>query len=250
MDDELRTTLSGRGLILLSYVGENAFFATLVPQRLDLPSLAETSGIVAIEQVRIEWKLHPVLQAGLTPTWAQVGSDASGTPIVGAYVMFHRDIDLTATAFDVAEAHGGTVRDMVASVNALVVELPVDAIASLAENDAVQWIEPALPRMDVVNSSSSGITQANMAQAPPNNLSGEGVTVLVYDGGTARSTHVDFQGRLTVHDSSGMADHATHVAGTIGGAGVADLPQRRHGPRRHAALLWFRVRWYGHLPLQ
>ena len=44
---------------------------------------------------------------------------------------------------------------------------------------------------------------------------------MVYDAGTARSTHVDFGGRLTVRDGSGQHFHATHVAGTIGGSGSA-----------------------------
>ncbi|MCH8253585.1 MAG: S8 family serine peptidase, partial [Planctomycetes bacterium] len=48
-----------------------------------------------------------------------------------------------------------------------------------------------------------------------------GITVLVYDGGTARASHDDFGGRLTVRDGSGMGDHPTHVSGTVGGDGSA-----------------------------
>ncbi|MFQ5492084.1 MAG: S8 family serine peptidase, partial [Phycisphaerae bacterium] len=55
-------------------------------------------------------------------------------------------------------------------------------------------------------------------------------TVLVYDGGTARATHVDFQGRLTARDGSGLSSHATHVSGTIGGAGIANPAYRGMAP--------------------
>jgi len=51
-------------------------------------------------------------------------------------------------------------------------------------------------------------------------LSGQGVTVGIWDGNAVRATHQEFGGRVTVVDAVGAADHATHVAGTIGAAGV------------------------------
>src|SRR5262249_18834378 len=62
---------------------------------------------------------------------------------------------------------------------------------------------------------------ADVAQAPPYSLDGTGVTVLVYDAGTARATHVDFGGRVFARDASGLLGHSTHVSGTIGGSGAA-----------------------------
>ncbi|HRX87202.1 MAG TPA: S8 family serine peptidase, partial [Phycisphaerae bacterium] len=97
---------------------------------------------------------------------------------------------------------------------------PRSAVDALVAVDVVQYLEPALPRMDEWNSSNRIITQANIVQDPPYNLNGAGVSVLVYDGGTAWAPHVDFGGRLTAHDSSGVANHSTHVAGTIGGSGA------------------------------
>ncbi len=51
-------------------------------------------------------------------------------------------------------------------------------------------------------------------------LTGKGYTVGVWDGGLIRSTHQEFDNRVTLVDSSSSADHATHVAGTIGAAGI------------------------------
>src|SRR4030095_10123387 len=89
-----------------------------------------------------------------------------------------------------------------------------------------QWdansAEPATPASAAaVNDSNRALVQANALQAAPYNLTGAGVKVLVYDGGTARASHQDFGGRLTVRDSSGLIDHATHVSATIGGSGAA-----------------------------
>ncbi|MCT7974351.1 S8 family serine peptidase, partial [Laspinema olomoucense] len=52
------------------------------------------------------------------------------------------------------------------------------------------------------------------------NLDGSGVTVGVWDEGSVRATHIEFGGRVNYGDSSSSNDHATHVAGTIGAAGV------------------------------
>jgi subtilisin family serine protease len=110
-------------------------------------------------------------------------------------------------------------------VNGLVALLPRSRVDALAAEDAIAWVEPALPRMEGVslaaNDSNRVAIQADVLQAAPYSLSGAGVSVMVYDGGTARSTHDDFGGRLTVRDGSGLIDHATHVAATVGGSGAA-----------------------------
>lgn len=51
-------------------------------------------------------------------------------------------------------------------------------------------------------------------------LNGSGVTLGIWDGGSARSTHQEFTGRITLGDGAGHASHATHVAGTMVASGV------------------------------
>jgi len=88
----------------------------------------------------------------------------------------------------------------------------------------VQWIEWPLPPLDEVNDSARAITEVDIVNAPPYGLDGTGVTALIYDGGQARATHVDFEGRLVIGagDTSAVSDHSTHVACTVGGGGVAN----------------------------
>jgi hypothetical protein len=50
-------------------------------------------------------------------------------------------------------------------------------------------------------------------------LTGTGVTLGEWDGGRVRATHQEFSGRVTSTQGS-LADHATHVAGTMIAAGV------------------------------
>ncbi len=51
-------------------------------------------------------------------------------------------------------------------------------------------------------------------------LSGSGVTVCEWDGGTIRTTHQEFDTRATNIDASAVSGHSTHVAGTIMASGV------------------------------
>jgi hypothetical protein len=51
-------------------------------------------------------------------------------------------------------------------------------------------------------------------------VQGTGITVGVWDGGSVRSTHQEFGGRVLVKDGAGSIDHATHVGGTIAATGV------------------------------
>lgn len=52
-------------------------------------------------------------------------------------------------------------------------------------------------------------------------LTGQGVTLGIWDGGAVRTTHVEFEGRATQMDGSTFfEDHPTHVAGTMVGGGL------------------------------
>ncbi|NLX21919.1 MAG: S8 family serine peptidase [Phycisphaerae bacterium] len=235
--------LGASGLRLLTYLGDHAWFAALDVHKPDLVAMAQTGELAEVRTIRREWKLHPRLASGQVPDWALVpeGPQADpGTPLaaeaaspeaatVAVYVLFHPDVPLRPTAVQVCGRHQARVRAEVASINALIVELPFGKIAGLADEDVVQWIEPPLPRMGDVNDGSRLLTQAGLVQAPagPYGLDGTGINVLLYDAGTAHQGHVDFGGRLTVRDASGFSSHAQHVAGTIGGDGTASLGQYR-----------------------
>jgi hypothetical protein len=53
----------------------------------------------------------------------------------------------------------------------------------------------------------------------PYNLSGAGLTIGIWDGGSVRTTHQEFGLRVTVMDGASAIDHATHVGGTMAAGG-------------------------------
>ena len=224
-----REALASKGLTLLRYIGDGAYFAAIDPGLAEADALAATPDLVGLAPVRVECKLHPALAANRAPEWSIVETDSSGKLRIAACILFHPDVDLYEGA-NLVEAAGGSIVDRLQSLNGLVVEISESSVPTLAAEDAVQWIEPPLPTLTATNDQVRLVTQADEAQAQPYALDGSGVTVLVYDGGTARETHLDFQSRLIALDSSGLSAHATHVAGTIGGAGVANPLYRGMAP--------------------
>jgi len=222
--------LAQSGLSLLNYLGDNAYFAA-VAESVDVDALAQQTALRAALAIERDWKLHPSLAADIVHPWAvvdpQTKGGEAGDPVVAVYVLFHRDVDVLTDGVQAAFAVDARIRSTLESINGLVLELPASAIKPLADDDRVQYIEPPLPQMNELNDSNRVITQADVVQAAPYGLTGAGVSVLVYDGGTVRATHSDFGGRATVRDTSGMSDHATHVAGTVGGSGAASGGLRR-----------------------
>ncbi len=220
-----RARLAAAGVTLQASLGGSAFFAKLDPNA-DPAAIGALALLRDVRRIERDWKAHPILIAGDTPEWAVVPTPgplaaADDELWIAAYVLFHRDVPRDS-ASAIAAAHNAQVVSTLRTVNGLVVELPLAQAIVLAGDDSVMWIEPALPPLMGTNDSNRAITQANIVQSPPYGLDGAGVSVLVYDAGFALASHVDFQGRLTVRDASGLSEHATHVSGTIGGAGVGN----------------------------
>ncbi len=227
VSDAERAQLQDAGITLLSYLGDHAFFAATAAANVDSQAVANLAATPRVARIRQTWKLHPDLNNNIVHDFAVVNrhkdkqGDGEGDEetIAAAYVLFHQDVRLVPDAVNIALKHRAFVRSELHSINGLVIELPVSEIRRLADEDAVMWIEPPLPRLSGVNNSNREITGADVVQEAPYNLDGSGINVLVYDGGYALESHGDFGGRLTVRDSSGLSDHATHVSGTVGGDG-------------------------------
>ncbi len=167
-------------------------------------------------------RLHLDWLTGEPPQYAVLamppGSEEN--PLVGAYVMFDPASSF-ATARRSIEALGGMIVGEVRSLHALVVAIRYRAVGALATEPGVRYIEPALPRFDSVNDVTRITTAVDPVQGYPYLLDGSGIRALVYDVGPISHTHPDFAGRVTYIDSGPLADHPTHVAGTLGGSGAA-----------------------------
>lgn len=247
-----RQALANAGLNLTTSLGGTSFFATL-DANADATMLSR-SALIAVSDITIPQKLHADLQAGLIRTWMLSTDELAKNaalkeladtglvtidelnarklnPSVAVVVMLHKDADRIQEANRLAQDYNAQVLSHVKSINSIVVALKPNMIEQLAADDSVMWVEPPLPEMDELNSSNRVLVGADTLNAIPYALDGSGVTVMVYDGGKVFG-HADFGSRLTIgaSDTSGISNHSTHVAGTIGGDGTLTFNNRGMAP--------------------
>lgn len=94
-------------------------------------------------------------------------------------------------------------------------ELPGGRVMEIESFDGAQPVYFATQ-----NANAAISTGANLLRVSPYTLSGSGVTIGMWDGGSGRSTHQEFGTRMVVKDGSASIDHATHVGGTMIATGV------------------------------
>ncbi len=98
-----------------------------------------------------------------------------------------------------------------------------EGVEKLKSWGAIEYIQKSVI-LGVKNSKTRSYEGVNSVSDISNGLHAKGLRVAVVDGGLVRATHQEFMdnGKSRVHDVGGYsyADHATHVAGTIGAAGI------------------------------
>lgn len=88
--------------------------------------------------------------------------------------------------------------------------------------ELMDWVDDTPRYYTTLNTAAAISTGANLLQVAPYSVDASGWTVGVWDGGGVLTNHQEFGGRVTIQDSAStnINGHATHVAGTIGAAGV------------------------------
>jgi hypothetical protein len=90
----------------------------------------------------------------------------------------------------------------------------------IAADGSVLTLDVAAPTLDDLNDGAREAIGADVLNAAPYGLTGDGVNVLVYDSGQIDDQHDDFDGRILSSDDSPIRRHSIHVAGTVGGDGA------------------------------
>jgi hypothetical protein len=173
--------------------------------------------IASLEPMTRAMKLQP----------AVLHDAAKAKPFTRVNVIFHDDVDFDS-ARNAILAAGGELDDVLrvqfSAGRRLPVSVPPAALRALVDDERVLTIVAPPRKKPVAENLVSGlVSHVNEVQDAPYGLTGEGVTVSLFELAEAQATHVEFGGRLTVHAAGGTSSdkaHATHVAGTIGAAGV------------------------------
>lgn len=152
---------------------------------------------------------------------------ARAKPAASVSILFQDDVAFEAARQAILEA-GGAIDDpfrvRFSVGHRIAAKIPAAALDALAGDDRVFSIAgPPRARIRTDNAVSAAVSHVSEVQAAPYNLSGDGVVVSEFELAEGQASHVEFQGRNTVHGTGGThddKDHATHTAGTIIAAGI------------------------------
>lgn len=258
-----RAALQAAGVELQTYMGDNAFYA-VAKGDFDPAQLANIATVRAVQPIRLEWKLASELLTGQVWDYAvarpeealaddderlelserlqaqMAKVDVRPNDWVAANVLIHPDITFPE-AVQLVDFHGGIVRSRFVGLSGMTVEIPYTGLLGLMAEDAIQYAEPPIPGFSELNAQNRANTGVDVVQAPPYSINGTGVTVMVFDGGTVRATHQDFNGRAINGDTDAVSSHATHVSGTIGGSGTVTFANRGMAPGVNLVCYGFEV---------
>jgi subtilisin family serine protease len=216
-DSAQKERLAAEGISLLAYATGHAYIASSTVA--DLDRLTEVSGVRWAGPLKPADKVSPELLLGEIGRWAR--TEAGGVVLT---LQAHPDVSLEAVEA-LAKSLGGEVTASVPTIPSVTAIYPFSAelVESLASADSVQYVDVAPPALEDHNDGARAAANVAPLAAAPYNLTGAGVTVLVYDSGRVDASHPDFGTRVVQLDpdpAETVRDHSTHVAGTVAGSGV------------------------------
>jgi hypothetical protein len=214
LTEQDKSALASDGFELISYIPNLAYTVRLT-KAVD-ESIMNRHGIRWFGQIYPDDKISKVITDIGIGDWARRENGR-----VQFAVVLHKDEDIEFWSKEFERLYNAEITGLVRSINAIELVIPELAYLSLSELDAVIWIEQDDPPQVEMNNIARQNTRAEELQAAPYNLSGTGIVVAEWDGGQVDGSHPDLIGRVFPQDGAGLADHATHVAGTVLGTGAA-----------------------------
>ena len=210
--DADRQRLAASGVSIVQAMGGNRYVIRSRTGNLD-PLISRQLGLTAIQ---------PNPQGKVMPTAIPEISRNPAAPRLT--FLFYDDVDF-AQAKAAIEGAGGYLSDpmqtefgLLRTIDAV---LPWQSVGAALESDAVFQVHGPRPKIRPDNAVAAALSEVTPLYTAPYGLSGQGVTVSVWDCGRAQSEHPEFQGRLTAHNPNSSVElHPTHVSGTIGAAGL------------------------------
>lgn len=211
LTDADRAALAEEGITITAPLAHGRLIA-----RVAKDAVIDDARIASIETLRPEAKIHR----------SAYREFAQGRTMARVNVVFHKDVD-----YDVARetilAAGGVLdpfRTRFSPSQRVEVKVPSAALEALAADDNVLAIAGVRNlKVQSDNADTARLSHVTELYSAPYNLSGAGVTVSLFELAEAQASHPEFGGRLIVDASGGTTNdklHATHVAGTIGAAGI------------------------------
>jgi hypothetical protein len=221
---EVRATFAKKGIRLIDYLSNGAYFANLDVST----ALAEASSINvrSIVEIRPDYKIAAAFDNEI-PDYARASKG-----LVKVVVSFYNDVEKETVEQDLSAfsnekyAYDHQFKQAYLSVKQT-------ALLDLASIPSVQSVNLIDPPMVLENKEGRNVHKANILSSTiPGlgyGLTGKGVTVGLWDADV--ENHRDFNGRVSNKEfEMHTTDHGTHTCGTIAGAGLLDPKTKGMAP--------------------
>lgn len=215
------------GIELLDYIPNNAYTVTITGPLSE--TVLQKVQARAIIEPSPQQKMQPQLARGMFPVHAV---KVPGT--IDLWISFPRSWLPEQVKQSLQKSNYDLVSTDYQAYRVLAVRIAANRLEELAAAPWVEYVQ-TIPAPDKeLNSNSMYAARASQLRAPLSAggraLDGQGVVVGVGDNGDIQS-HLDFTGRLINRTADVMRAHATHVAGTIGGAGIIQELYTGYAPK-------------------
>jgi len=211
LTDQDRAELAAKGIQVRHALRGNEYLA-----RVAAGATVDDARVKALGPIRAEDKIDSV-------AWREA---ARGTAME-VHVLFHDDVTFDqarsallssgAALADPLSLHFGPLHRIRAKVSPAM-------LTALAADDRVFGVLGVRHfRAETHNARSAAASHVTELYSAPYNLTGAGVSVSLFELAQGQQDHVEFGTRHTVFGTGGGSsekEHATHVAGTIGAAGI------------------------------
>lgn len=224
---EERQQLSQHGIELLEYIPNNAFTATIYGSlKYDLLSELKTRAVISLSA---DQKMQPELAKGNFPSWA-----VKSPGMIDAWISYPKSFSFETIKQELGRKNFEIISTEHKEYRVLALRVTVSRLVELASEPFIEFIQSAPAPDKEINYNSMFASRANVLKAPlavgGKNLNGLGVVVGVGDNGDIQS-HLDFTGRNINRVGDIPRAHATHVAGTVGSAGIINDLYAGYAPK-------------------
>jgi hypothetical protein len=211
-----RLQLSQQGIELLDYIPNNAYTVT-ISGTLTTALLTQVKARSVIN-LSANQKMQSELAKGNYPSWAV---KSPGT--IDVWISFPKSFSLETVQQELQSKGFELTSVQYKNYRVIALRVAVTRLGELAMMPCIEFVQ-AIPAGDKeLNYNSMFASRANALKAPVasggKNLNGQGVVIGVGEDGDMQ-THLDFSGRLINRAGEIPRNHASHVGGTIGGAGI------------------------------
>ena len=222
-----RLQLKQSGIELLDYVPNNAYTATITGS-LEKGQLLNFKVRSVIELTPVQ-KMQPELAAGMFPAHA---IKVAGT--VDVWISFPTSYVFEEVKGQLAQKNIDVIGSRLKEYRILELRIASGRLTELASLPFVEFVQVAPAPDKALNYNSLFASRATVLKASlangGSNLNGQDVVVGVGDDGDIQ-THLDFTNRLINRTGEIPRAHATHVAGTVGGAGIIQQVYSGYAPK-------------------